>query len=478
MRNQRALVLIALSLFGLPTSQVFAQFLTSDSEADLYIADVVDGGAISDRWTTQFRLVNSGIATGAAANGTVYFYADDGSPLVVTIGSISNSVFTVSVPVSGSVRFETSGGPTLREGFVRMTFDSPVSATAEFRNWKNGIVANGASVNAVTPSYSFWYFADAYTGIAVGNPNASAVNCTGTFLDTQGNTLKSTSTITMGPLTHKTFNPVPMLGLPSGTVGSFQWSCSDGSGNPAYTVSLGIAGTAGGITSSLPNTPGAFPIRHWEDIEKAFNYTVKVIQTAPSLSQYAALVGLPQLVIAMDNTTVNACAETPQSLFPCNGPAGTVKVWLSLAELLADSPSELAFVMAHELGHVVQRNLGNQTSFQMIFPLSSVNQTFETDADVFGLIVSLEAGYDVYGVAGALGKLMMVTGNSTINAQYEENIQALLGTDMHTSVLNRLNNLFTLIQLTCQSVPATCQEYKNLAHPNFPSTIPLSTPHP
>jgi hypothetical protein len=114
----------------------------------------------------------------------------------------------------------------------------------------------------------------------------------------------------------------------------------------------------------------------------------------------------------------------------------------------------------------------------MIFPLSSVNQTFETDADVFGLIVSLEAGYDVYGVAGALGKLMMVTGNSTINAQYEENIQALLGTDMHTSVLNRLNNLFTLIQLTCQSVPATCQEYKNLAHPNFPSTIPLSTPHP
>ena len=47
-----------------------------------------------------------------------------------------------------------------------MTFDSPISATAEFRNWKNGIVANGASVNAVTPSYLFWYFADAYTGIA------------------------------------------------------------------------------------------------------------------------------------------------------------------------------------------------------------------------------------------------------------------------------------------------------------------------
>jgi hypothetical protein len=477
--NRQVIVLIALLFSGLSTSKVFAQFLTADSEADLYIADVVDGGTASDRWTTQFRLVNPGIATGAAANGTVFFYGDNGSPMVVTLGSVSGSVFTVSVPVSGSVRFETSGSsPTINQGFVRMTFDSPVSATAEFRNWKNGGVANGASVNAVTPSYLFWYFADAYTGIAVANPNASAVNCTGTFLDSQGNTLKSTGAIPMGPLTHKTFNPGPMLGLPSSTVGSFQWFCADGLGNPAYTISLGIAGTISGVTSSLPNSPGAFPIRHWEDIEKAFNYTVKVIQSAPSLSQYAALVGQPQLVIATDNTTINACAETPQSLYPCNGPAGTVKVWLSLAELLADSPSELAFVMAHELGHVVQRNLGNQSSYQMIFPLSSVNQTIETDADAFGLIVSLESGYDVYGVAGTLGKLMMITGTATVNAQYEENIQALLGTDMHTSVLNRLTDLFTRMQLACQLVSTSCQTYKNLAHPNFPGPIPFSAPRP
>ena len=471
--NRRVIVFLALAFIGLPTSRVFAQLLTADSETDLYIADVVDGGTTSDRWTTQFRLVNSGAATGAAANGTVYFYADNGTPLIVTLGAVSNSVFTVSVPVSGSVRFETSGSsPTIHGGFVRMVFDSPVQATAEFRNWKNGVVANGASVNALTPSYAFWYFADAYTGIAAGNPNSFTVNCTGTFLDAQGNTLKSTSAI--GPLTHMSFNPAPLLSLPPATVGSFQWGCLDGSGNLAPTVSLGIAGTSVGITSSLPNSPLSFPTHHWEDIEKAFNYTVKVIQTSPYLSQYAASIGHPQLLIATDNTTINACAETPQSLFPCNGPTGTVKVWLSLAELLADSPSELGFVMAHELGHVVQRNLGNQTTFQMIFPLSSVNQTVETDADTFGLIVSLTAGYDSYGVAGALGKLMMVTGTSTINAQYEENIQALIGTDMHTSVLNRLNDLFTLMQLTCQSVPTTCQNYKNLAHPNFPGPIPFS----
>ena len=477
MRNRNAIALIILGLFGLPTPRVLAQFLTEDSQADLYVADVVDGGQTSDRWTTQFRIVNSGLATGSAANGTVYFYADDGSALVVTLGTASGSTFTVAVPVGGSVRFETSGtSPAIRQGFARMVFDSPVSVTAEFRNWKNGIVANGASVNALTPSDSFWYFADAYTGIAVANPNNFAVNCTGTFLDSQGNTLKSTGTIAMNALTHQTFNPGPLLSLPSSAVGSFQWGCSDSSGNLAPTIALGIAGTATGITSSLPNSPGAFPVHHWEDIEKAFNYTVKVIQTAPSLSQYAALIGHPQLVIATDNTTINACAETPQSLFPCNGPAGTVKVWLSLAELLADSPSELGFVMAHELGHVIQRNLGNQNSYQMISPLSSVNQTIETDADGFGLAVSIVAGYDAYGVAGALGKLMMVTGTATINAQYEEDVQAVLGTDMHTSVLNRLTDLFARIQIACQSVGTACQTYKTLAHPNFPGPIPFSLP--
>ena len=122
MINRREIVLIVLLLLGLPPSRVFAQFLTADSEADLYIADVVDGGTTSDRWTTQFRLVNSAIATGAAANGTVFFYADDGSPMVVTIGSISSSVFTVSVPVSGSARFETSGGTDTAPGICTNDF--------------------------------------------------------------------------------------------------------------------------------------------------------------------------------------------------------------------------------------------------------------------------------------------------------------------------------------------------------------------
>ena len=472
---KRNLTFLIFSTLGPHALQMHAQFLTVQSQADLYVAHVTDGGPASNRWTTQFRFVNSGSYTGSPANGTIYFYGDDGSPLMVDFGSGSFSAFTISVPVGGAARIETSGNsPTVREGFVRMVFDSPVQVTAEFRDFLNGQFANGASVNGTTPASGFWYFADAYTGIAIANPNNFAVNCSGSFFDPNGNVTATNTSIAVPPLHHIAFTLGGYLSLSPSAVGSFQLRCADTFGEPAGIVSLGTAGNAKGITSSLPDSALATPIHHGEDIEKAFNYAVKLIKTSPSLSQYASLVGQPQLIVASDDTQINACATRPQSPSPCNGPVGTVKVWLSLAELLADSPSELAFVIAHELGHVVQLHLGNQTSLQMISPPSSFNQTIETDADLFGFEVVLAAGYDPYGIAGALGKLMMITGNSTINQQYEADIQALLGTDLHTSVLNRLNNLYNTIQIVCQATPAACQSYRSQFHPDFPVWAPLS----
>ena len=474
MRAFKSVILLAILLtVGPATFCARGQLLTAGSQADLYIAHIADGGPASNRWTTQFRFVNSGILTGKPANGTLYFYANDGSPLLVDFGTGSFSTFTISVPASGSARAETLGSSlALNEGFVRMVFDSPVQVTAEFRNWQNGAFLNGASVNGTTPSSIFWYFADAYTGIAIANQNSFAVTCSGTFDDVNGNTVATNNAIAIGAMNHTAFTLGGLLSLPSKTVGSFQFSCTDPTGNLASVVSLGIAGDAGGITSSLPDSAESIPVRHGEDIEKAFYYIVKVIQTDSSFSQYSALLGQPQLVIATDSTTINACAEYPQSPAPCTGPTGTIKIWLSLAELLADSPSEIAFVVAHELGHVVQLNKGGQKSFQMIFPTSTVNQTIETDADLFGFDVALGAGYDPYAAGGTLGKLMMITGNATINAQYEENVQAALGTDMHTSTLNRLNNLYNTIQTACQS-NSLCQSYKNIFHPNFPTWAPL-----
>jgi hypothetical protein len=475
----RTLLALLASVFVI--APIEGQLLTVESQADLYIAHMADGGPVSNRWTTQFRFVNSGLLTGAPANGSLYFYADDGSPLAVDFGTGPSSVYNISIPVGGSARAETLGiSKDLHEGFVRMVFDSPVQVTAEFRNWQSGAFASAASVNGVTPAFTYSYFADAFTGIAVANPNSFPVTCTGSFADTSGTTVATESNLVIGALNHTAFTVGGLLSISGPAAGSFNLRCADGAGNLASVVSLGIAGNAGGITSSLPNSAGSIPLRHWEDVEKAFNYVVKIIQTNSNLSAYSGLIGQPTLVLAEDASTINACAESPQSSPPCNGPVGTVRVWLSLAEMIADSPSEIAFVIGHELGHVAQMNSGNQKSLKLLFPTGTLNQTVETDADLFGFIVTLTAGYDPYAAGGALGKLMMITGTSTINAQYEQNVQALLGTDMHTSTLNRLNNLYTTIQSVCQSIPSTCTTYKNLFHPNFPPWAPLdkATPVP
>ena len=42
----------------------------------------------------------------------------------------------------------------------------------------------------------------------------------------------------------------------------------------------------------------------------------------------------------------------------------TVKIWLGLVELLADSPSEVAYAIAHELGHAHQNFTGTTAPTQ------------------------------------------------------------------------------------------------------------------
>jgi hypothetical protein len=327
-----------------------AQSLTADSQADQYISDVVDGGSIANSFTTRFRILNTGTLTGGAAIGTITFYAEDGSPLNVTFGQTTSSAFTINVPPAGSVTLETSGvASTIRQGFARFFFDTPVQVTAEFRNFQNQILINAASVNGTTPAPAAWYAGDTFTGIALANPNGFAINCTGQFVDPSGANVAANQ-YPLNPLQHISFTLGSLTLPPATSNGSFSISCRDTAGALAGFISLGINGTSHGITSALPNSALSVPAHHYEDIEKAFGYLSKTIRTNATLSTnftFGQFIGTPQLSISADTSTVNACVETPSSAAPCNGPAGMVEIWQSLAELMGDSPSELAFVVAH-----------------------------------------------------------------------------------------------------------------------------------
>ena len=81
-----------------------------------------------------------------------------------------------------------------------------------------------------------------------------------------------------------------------------------------------------------------------------------------------------------------------------NPSTNTIVIGLGLAELIGDSPSELAHLIGHELGHLYQASYGLK-----------FDSNAELDADIFGFFAATGAGYDPYGAAGWLGKAMMMT---------------------------------------------------------------------
>src|SRR4029077_4559695 len=104
----------------------------------------------------------------------------------------------------------------------------------------------------------------------------------------------------------------------------------------------------------------------------------------------------PSLVIST-TSEINAVASPNQS----------VQINLALSELVSDSPSELAFLVAHELAHIAQNRSGALT---VLLPNDPGNR--EPDADLIAMILVLSAGFDPYGAAGAIAKLNLANASS------------------------------------------------------------------
>jgi predicted Zn-dependent protease len=101
----------------------------------------------------------------------------------------------------------------------------------------------------------------------------------------------------------------------------------------------------------------------------------------------------------------------------------------------------------------------------------------ESDADIWGLILSMSAGYDPYAAAGTLAKLAMAAGKAGLTRQFEDE----LSSDAHKSFNSRLDFVFDSLFIACNSsaaAKANCDEYKRIAHPNFPPSVPLLRRNP
>jgi hypothetical protein len=422
------------------------------AQAVLYFPHLADGGPASSQWQTRFTFINP---TGSSASVTLWLFADNGGPLKLDLGAGAASSVTFTIPPNGtSVLQSKMASSATVSGWAYAEANLPVQGNVAFRLYGNGKASLEITAEPTLPSMGYRAVAGPLVGVAVANIYSdSALSATVTVYDASGNSLGQ-KVLTIPALGHTAFNLNQVFtNLPASFTGSLLITGP----TPAWDlVAWAVYADSSGIISSLPDGRAGFPISPREQITTAFTRLVNAYQTA--LSDFG---DTPQLVVS-DETDSNAI-----NAFASGG--NTVTFNLALAELLGDSPSEIAFVVGHELGHIYQQRTGKTIFYTDI----------EWDADGWGLWMAMAAGYDPYAAAGTLGKLGMATGTANLGVQQWEDSQ--LAQDAHGSFSTRIDNLTSMIESVCGSSTQNqnaCDQYKSAVHPHFPSlpSVPLLRP--
>ncbi|MBZ5672860.1 MAG: M48 family metalloprotease [Acidobacteriia bacterium] len=438
----KPIVLVAGLAFA---TAVSAQFDPQGSQVTSYFPQVADGGSASQHWITSLTFVNPNATL--SVTGTVNFYANNGSALALDFGAGPVTSFPIAIPPQGTVVFTTIGAPeSVAIGWAVATSNLPVQGVVQYRYSVNGVPQQGVSALATEASALFRSPASSTTGVAIANPSLSALGVKIAALDPSGVTVTS-NTVTLGPLGHGSFTLSQVLtGLPANFRGTVIVSTTaPNTYAVAWTLSTDL-----GVLASYPPSALNWPISQYERISKVWQKVLGVAAANYPLGT------APRLVIDPSVGQINSFASTSLN---------EVHIFMNMAELISDSESELAFVLGHELGHIIQTASGGL----------QFSSNTERDADGYGLQLALGAGYDPYGGGGALAKLAMASSTPTLINPGFDNIQANLGTDPHSSFLDRLGVIFQSLQSVCllPQNQALCGMYKATVHSHFPLNAPL-----
>ena len=436
---------------------LFGQFDPQGSEVITYIPQLADGGGPSQQWITSLTFVNPNQSF--AASGVVYIYGDDGNPLSLNFGTGPVSSFSFSVPAQGSAVFKSAGTSSkMVDGWAIIRSTLPLEAVAQFAYSTNGVVQQGVSASTTDASTLFRSPAGLATGVAIANPSSnSSVALTISALDSNGNTI-ATMPYTLAPLAHLSGTVAALFPSLSGSnlfgsLGAFHGSVVIATTTPATYCVVWTLSWDLGVPTNLPASGLAAPVSQYERISKVWQKILTVASANYPLGTNPSLI-----IDQTSGSQINAIYSSAQN---------AVDILAGLGELLSDSDGELSFVMGHELGHIIQARLGGR--------LALVPTDRELDADQYGLLLSLLAGYDPYGSAGALGKLSMASGSVDLLDQDFDYLGSVAGVDPHTSFNNRLGAVFQAIQTICAApgYRGACAAFHNNFHPHMPGAAPL-----
>jgi hypothetical protein len=438
-----------LFLFAAISSVTLGQVEPGSAHVNLYFPQFADGGSAAQQWQTSFVFLNPNAVSTASVQ--LYIRGNDGRPLALDLGSGLSSTLAFTIPPRGARIFRSRmASPAIATGWAYAFASIPVQATVLFTSFANGASQFQISAPATLPASQYWSPANRQLGIAVANVYADApITVNIAAVDSEGRTV-GTSNVTVSPLGHQSFTLGQAIpDLPPSFLGSVVIA-------PVTLANNFLAWTLNsdsGALSSLPPGGIRWPISHWDRIWLVYNKVFDAAQTFLRQAGSGVDLSAPPattLVISPEQV-VNASASSD----------GTVRINLALSELISDSESELAFAIAHELGHIVQY----RTS-RLVF---SSNPEF--DADEWGMILSLVAGYDPYAAAGALAKLNMAIGRAGLLSQLFDNFSG----DLHGSFNNRIAAVYDTIAALCTrpEVAGFCSYYKAIVHPHLPDSTPL-----
>jgi hypothetical protein len=327
--------------------------------------------------------------------------------------------------------------------------DVPVVGNVAFRALANGVPYTEVTAMPTLPSLDYVSAAKRTLGVALANVYRNAsVTVEVRALDAEGIALASTNVV-VPAMGHRSFVVHELFP----TIANFEGTLVlSGVNRPTDVFVAWTLYENDGVISSLPPGPAAWPIAHWDQIWLVYRRVVAAAKKADVIDS------APELTILYDRV-VNAYARGGRE----------VGVTLGLSQLISDSPSELAFALAHELGHIYQQRNGGRLDF---------DPNPELDADIWGTLIALIAGYDPYAAAGTLAKLSMATGTSGLAQQMFED---QLTTDAHRSFNTRITTVFEVLVEACNSsaeVKSACDTYKRIIHPNLPGSAPLRASPP
>jgi hypothetical protein len=427
-----------------PGWTAMAQPQPASAHVNLYFAQVADGQFDGGRWQTVLTFVNT---NETPATAEIRLFGSNGGPLIVDFGAGPGSEFTMTVPAKGTrVLASRPTSLPVRSGWARVYSDVPLMGSGSFRLWLGQRAAQEVTAPPTLPVIEYASYANRDLGVAIANPNNRVLQVDAALSLSDGSKL-GPARITLPPFGHTAFNVVERFPSIGSRDGMLLLSGFDPPSDEflAWTMNTDPSGTF----SSLP--PGGVqpPLSHWDRIWNVYLRVLNAGQSARLIPGPA-----PELLILYDKQA-NAYAK--------NG--AQVGIFMALSELLGDSDSELAFVVGHELGHIIQQRSGGAQLWH--------SSNAELDADIWGALFSLLAGYDAYAAAGSLSKLAMATGTAGLLTQLFEDLIPVA--DAHRSFNTRLEVVHDFLVLLCASDigrPA-CQDYKRIMHPHLPDSAPL-----